>query len=76
MAFASDKVLPPVKRLYVPFTAMISAHFNNFFVKKTKVTIWAESTIGISPFFSFQKFYRTVIKLNKIIVNRASQGNQ
>ena len=30
MAFASDKVLPPVKRLYVPFTAMITAHFNNF----------------------------------------------
>ena len=30
MAFASDNVLPPVKRLYVPFTAMITAHFNNF----------------------------------------------
>ena len=32
---------------------MISAHFSNFFVKKTKVTIWAESTIGISPFLFF-----------------------
>ena len=30
MAFASDNVLPPVKRLYVPFAAMITAHFNNF----------------------------------------------
>ena len=30
MAFASDNVLPPDKRLYVPFTAMITAHFNNF----------------------------------------------
>ena len=32
---------------------MIMAHLNNFFVKKTKVTIWAESTIGISPFLFF-----------------------
>ena len=32
------------------------------FVAKTKITIWAESTNGFSPlFFSFQKFYRTVI---------------
>ena len=23
-------LMPPVKRLYVPFTAMITAHFNNF----------------------------------------------
>ena len=38
---------------YVPFTAMISAHFSNFFVTKTKITIWAESTIGISPFLFF-----------------------
>ena len=30
LAFASDRVLPSDKRLYVPFTAMITAHFNNF----------------------------------------------
>ena len=38
------------------------AHLIYCFVVKTKITIWAESTNGISPlFFSFQKFYRTVI---------------
>ena len=30
LAFASDRVLPSDKRLYVPFTAMITAHLNNF----------------------------------------------
>ena len=75
--------MPPIKRLYAPFTAMIMAHFNIFlavhiptvrkkilllhilsicFVTKTKIIIGAESTNGFSPFFfSFQKFYRTVI---------------
>ena len=37
------------------------------FVVKTKITIWAESTNGFSPFFfSFQKFYRTVINKYKV----------
>ena len=75
-------LMPPDKRLYVPFTAWFPAHSNNFlwssdffcwqytgcpkkcvplpilsicFVTKTKITIWAESTIGISPFLFFSK---------------------
>ena len=41
------------------------AHVIRDLVVKTKITIWAESICGISPFFfSFQKFYRTVIELN------------
>ena len=41
------------------------AHVIRDFVVKTKITIWAESICGFSPFFfSFQKFYRTVIIRN------------
>ena len=41
------------------------------FVVKTKITIWAESICGFSPFFfSFQKFYRTMIKKNDNIDNK------
>ena len=43
-------LIPSVKRLYVPFTAMITAHRYLFFVVKTKITIWTESTNGVSPF--------------------------
>ena len=40
------------------------AHVIRDFVTKTKITIWAEFICGFSPFFfSFQKFYRTVIFL-------------
>ena len=41
-------------------------------VTKTKITIWAESICGISPFFFFQKFYRTVIFL---FLQDSNRGN-
>ena len=54
--FFADNI-PAVRKKCVPLPILSIC-----FVTKTKITIWAESTIGISPFFFyFQKFYRTVI---------------
>ena len=50
---------------YCPKKILLLHILSICFVTKTKIIIWAESTNGFSPFFfSFQKFYRTVIIFN------------